>query len=1360
MRYLWILQIIVYLFYFSTEGKGQQILFRNYNVSDGLPSSTVRAITQDSQGYMWFGTKNGLSRFDGYQFKTFQYQKNKQGTIGNNFIYCITAYDPTHYWIGTESGIYILDLETETFTPFAPLAGKAVFDILKDDRGKIWMTSRLDGLFVYDPVSKKTNNFRANQTAASVSVNATTKLAKDENGNIWIGTYGNGIDIYNPATKRFTNIHSGLYGLNNDNINVLYKGYDGVMWVGTMNGGLYKWQKETQTFKSYQQSNSAHSIKDNIVRAIHQTSPDKLYVGTEKGLNVLDMATDQFEVYTNQSNDLFSISDNAIYSICSDRSGTIWVGTFFGGVNYYHEKGSAFELYYPTGEQNAISGRAVSCFLEDGPGKFWVGTEDGGLHYFDAIHHTFSRYPFLPHQQPLSYHNIHSLLKDQKGNIWIGIFAGGINVYDPRTGRVQYYKHQQGKAGTLNSNNVFSLYQDLDGIIWVGTDKGLNRYDQEQDAFTPILKEGINNTIVYDIYEDQDQTVWFATYNNGLVSFDKKTLQWNRITADDPASPLASNKLVCLHDDHKGNLWIGTDGGGLNKYNFKTKQVTIYDTQYGISSNVIYGIQEDANGLIWMTTNNGIYNLDPQTEKVKHFSSQDNLQSQQFNYKAFFKASDGKLFAGGIRGFNAFYPERFGHTKTNSSISFTNFQLFNKNVSLSEKNGPLQKQINYTKELVLAHDQSVISLEFAALNFNAPDKVKYAYKMEGFDPDWNYVGDQRKATYTNLSHGRYVFKVKATTDENNWDVTEATMAVIIKPPFYKTTLAYVVYVLLIMAAALGIYQYSTHYIRKKNQIKLERLKNKEEQEFYARKIEFFTVMAHEIRTPLSLIIAPLEKLLSLHKWNKEENEQLQVMDENANRLLDLVNQLLDFRRIESDAYEIKKEQVDVVSLVQSVYSRFSALPYQKDIEFTMSTNISKLVLQADPEVLNKILSNLLINAFKFARSHVRLTISELVRREGAEQNLCISVEDDGIGIPHTDLKNIFKKFFTTSSGDYQYHNLGGTGIGLALASSLAERHGGRLLVESKPGSKTIFTLELPYAEDNTTGVSGAITGSQPEEETGETLHSGQPLLLVVEDDEAILSFITKSLQTEGYRVAKASHGKEAIQMIETIGADLIISDVMMPVMDGITLCKAVKTNINYSHIPLVLLTAKGTREAEIEGVEAGADAYILKPFKWKHLTAVVKNLLDSRERLKEKFSEQPGSDISVLTTNTRDQEFMERVVRIIESRVIDPQLSVEELSKDMAMSRSNLLKKLKSLSGYGPNELIRLVRLKHAARLLATNEHTIADIAYMTGFNSPSYFSKCFQQQFKLTPKEFADKHIVSTKEDIEALMNKDDVTS
>lgn len=1257
----YIVRAIIFLFLpFCTSA--QQILFKNYSVADGLPSATVRAIAQDAQGYMWFGTKNGLSRFDGYQFKNFQYSKNTPNAIGHNFIYCITTVDSTHLWIGTENGIYILNLETARFTPFEPVREKRIGDILKDKDGIIWITTRLHGLYRYDPAKNATINYKSGNS--DLSSNELTKLAQDDDGNIWIGTLGAGINLYNPLSKTFSTLP-----LNNRIINTIYKGKDGTMWIGTMNGGLYKYQH--RTFRTYTHTDSPSSIKDNIVRAICQIGPDKLYVGTEKGLNVLDLATDRFTAYTNSSNDPFSIGDNSVYTIYPDKAGMLWVGTFFGGVSYFNEKGSDFELYYPTGEPGALSGRAVSCFLEEAPGKLLVGTEDGGLQYFNATTKTFSRFPY-----PLSYHNIHTLLKDKNGHIWIGIFAGGINIYDPYTGKIQHL---------LGNENVFCIYQDKDDQIWVGTDRGLSQYNNGQ--FTSILQEGMTNTIIYDIYEDDNKTLWFATYYNGLHAYNKKTRQWKNIHEED------KNKLTCLYDDHKGNLWIGTDGMGLHKYTPATNTLTVSS----IHANVIYGIQPDDRGQLWVTTNNGIYAVDLKSEKAKHY-----LQNQQFNYKALYKAADGKLYAGGIKGFNAFYPEQLTTTPEDIKVSFTNFQLFNKNVSVSDK------QINYIRRLVLDHNQSVLSFEFAALDFSAPEKMSYAYKMQGFDHDWNYVGDQRKATYTNLAPGTYTFKVKATRDESNWNVPESTIRLVIKPPFYRTTVAYLIYLLIMLAIIYVIHK----YIRKQHQVKLERLKNKEEQAFYAQKIEFFTVMAHEIRTPLSLIIAPLEKLLAMSKWEKEEKEQLTIMDENAERLMDLVNQLLDFRRIESDAYKVEKENIEVISFVQAIYSRFSSLPYQKNIDFTLSTKVSSLLLHADPEVLNKILSNLLINAFKFARKQVHL----IVYLEGP--NVCISIEDDGMGIPAADIKNIFKKFFTVSQENQS------SGIGLALASALAEKHGGRLLVESR--EKTIFTLELPVT-----------TNITQKTEEREVVNNDRPLILIVEDDASIQSFLATSLREIGYNTINANNGTTALQLIEDKDIDLVISDVMMPEMDGLELCRQVKNNIHHSHIPIILLTAKGSHETELEGLEAGADAYIMKPFRWKHIAAKVRNLIESRETLRLKYAASPNSDISVLATNSTDKQFMEKVVSIIESRITDSQLSVEELSRDMAMSRSNLHKKLKSLSGYVPNELIKLVRLKHAARLLLTTDHPISEIAYMTGFSSPSYFSKCFLQQFKMTPKEY-----------------------
>ena len=1281
MKWL-ILYCLIFLF---SQASGQQIRFRNYSVADGLPSSTVRTIAQDDQGYLWFGTKNRISRFDGYQFRNFQF--------GNNFLHCITRVDSTHLWIGTENGIYILDLETEQFSHFGPPNEKTVYDIMRDKEGIIWVASRMNGLYRYDPVKKMLQNFKAGNSG--LSSDYTTRLAQDNDGNIWIGTFGKGLNIYNPATGKFSYQHAG-----NDFINTIYSGHDGVMWVGTMNGGLCKWQPAQRSFHVYRADGGPYSINDNIVRAICQVSPDKIYIGTEKGLNVLDIATNRFTAYTNKGNDPFSISDNAVYSLFPDRAGSMWIGTFFGGASYFNEKGPAFELYYPTGEEHALSGRAVSSFLEDGPGKLWVATEDRGLQYFNTVTRTFQQYPFLPDQQKLSYHNVHTLLRDNTGNIWIGLFASGINILDPRTGKVTYYKHEPGNLHSLNGDDVFCIYQDRDGQMWIGTDVGLDKFNSDTHDFTRVLQEGLSSTIIYDIYEDDNKTLWFATYNNGLRFYNKKTNEWGKIEAE------GMIKLTCLFDDHKGTLWVGSDGGGLYRYNFATKKAEACNDKAHINANIIFGIKEDDAGLIWLTTNNGIYSIDPATNKSRHFTPQDNLQSRQFNYTAFYKMSDGKMFAGGIKGFNAFYPERVFTITDKVHVSFTNFQLFNKNVPVGG-DGPLSKQLNYTTKLVLQHDQSVMSFEFAALNFSAPEKLSYAYKMEGFDSDWNYVGDQRKATYTNLSPGTYTFKVKATAQKSNWNVPASSIKVIIKPPFYRTTVAYIIYALLIVLMIYCIYL----YIARQNLVKIERLKNKEEQAFYARKIEFFTVMAHEIRTPLSLIMAPLEKLLSLNKWQQEEKQQLILMDENAERLMDLVNQLLDFRRIESDAYEIRKEEVEVVSLVQSIYSRFSSMPYQKNVEFTLSIRVSSLTLSADPEVLNKILSNLLINAFKYANKKVNITIYEQA------ETVCISVEDDGIGIPAADLKNIFDRFFTT----------GGTGIGLALARSLADKHGGNLQVESQEGVNTVFTLELPVT---------ATVKKKPVQENN-IIENDKLTILVVEDDASIQQFLADSFHDAGYNVLRAANGKAAMPLIEAHAIDLVISDIMMDEMDGFELCQKVKTNVDYSHIPFVLLSARGNSESELKGIESGADAYIMKPFKWKHIIAVTKNLIASRESLRTKFSEQPNSEVSVLTTNSRDKEFMEKVVSIIEERIIDPQLSVEELSRNMAMSRSNLHKKLKSLSGYVPNELIKLVRLKHAARLLLEGEDTVAEVAYKTGFGSPSYFTKCFSQQFNVTPKEY-----------------------
>lgn len=1342
-----VLFLLLFFFTLAAGSAGaQQIQFRNYTVSDGLSSNTVWTIAQDQQGYMWFGTKEGLTRFDGNQYKSFKFDKRKPASLGNNFIRKIFRYDDKTFWIGTEEGIYQLDLQQETFALLEVLGRAFVHDILRDRDGMIWIATNNQGLYRYHPGSKQLSHFRPDKDKpGSLSAYMVRALETDRAGNLWVGTVL-GLDKLERGGSRFRHYQAdGRPGsLSANNVLEVYADLEGTLWVGTVAGGLNRYHPETDSFSHFMKG-GPNSLNDNIVRSLHQPRPGLLYIGTEKGLNVLDLKRQQFRAYSNKNNDPFSISDDAVYSIFEDREGGIWLGTYFGGVNYFHRQGSPFELFYPTGEKNSLAGNAVSAFLQDDANHLWIGMEDGGLTYFNTQTKTFRNYPFEARQDKLSYHNIHALYKDKSGNIWIGTYTGGLNVFNPRTGKIRKYAHNPADTTSLSNHTIYSIYEDRAGTIWVGTVSGLNRYNPGQDNFTRIKPMKLGQSCIYDIYDDQAGYLWVATYNNGLIVQDKKTRRWRQFTATGKPQALSTNKVITIFSDRQNNIWLGTDGGGLHLFDRKTNSFRVFDEQQGITSSVIYGILEDKRGHLWLSTNNGLIDFDPKTRKSRPYGKFDNLQSQQFNYKAYLKAADGKFYFGGINGFNAFNPDSLKNIPSRNTISFTNLQLFNKDVPLRADNSPLTKTINHTRHLTLGPDQSVVSLEYAALSFLAPRKIRYAYKMEGFDSEWNYVGKQRKATYTNLPAGDYVFKVKATDNNGNWNTRPATLRVTVLPPFYQTPLAYTLYVLLFAGGLVAFREISLRQARKRHQIKMERQKNKKEREFYKQKIEFFTAMAHEVRTPLSLITAPLEKLIGSGQGGEEVQRQLAIMEENGNRLLNLVNQLLDFRRIETKLYEIHTESVELVSLAQSLHSRFSAISYQKGFRFDLHTSLQQLQVEADPEALTKILSNLLINAFKFTRTQVTLSLHGPVREASGQEFFSFSVEDDGIGIPKAQLAHIFRKFFTITSGKHQYSNLGGTGIGLALAKALSEKHGGRLQVESLEGSKTTFTVFIPFKPCPLAAKAPEQLPEAGEENPAQEEFQGaetdKPTILLVEDDSSLLAFLYQGLEAEGYRIVSAGNGVEALKLLETETVDLILSDVMMPEMDGMELCRQVKTNINYSHMPLVLLTAKANSEAEIEGLESGADFYIPKPFKWRHVLVVIKNLLESRSRLKVKFSQQPFADTTTLTSNSRDKKFLEKVVQIIEDRLMDPKLSVEELGRELAMSRSSLHKKLKAMTGQVPNEFIRLVRLKKAANLLVLKEYNVSEIGYMVGFNSHSYFSKCFFQQFNLTPSEFAEKH-------------------
>ncbi len=1336
--------LLFYLLFFGSLISGvaqQDLTFKNYSVEDGLVSNTIWDINQDAQGYMWFATKNGLSRFDGYEFKSYKFSTKVDGGLGSNFIHSIFKYDDKTLWIGSSRGVYILNLETDTFQHFKALKTNLIFDIKRDKKGMVWVATQQNGVYRYNPENDDIKNFKASQDKInSLSSNEIRKLAVDGSGNIWVGTFETGIDVIDTNDFSIENYSSTNADLSTNTVLTVYKDLNDRMWVGTFGGGLNMWNPETKKFKSYTKEDK-NGINDNIVRSIYQASPDKLLIGTEQGLNVLHLNTGEISNYTHNASDPHGISGNAVYSIFNDKYGGIWLGTYFGGVSYFEEAGSEFENYYPTIEDNTLNGGAVSCFLEDEPGEFWIGTEDAGLSYFNSNNKTFKNYPFEKNQEELSYHNIHSLYKDKHGRIWIGTFSGGLNVYDKKTGKVKVYRHDPDDPFSLTNNNIFCIYEDRDGVIWVGTTKGLNVYDEQNDRFIHITEMGMGHAFAYDIYEDETGTIWFATYGRGLIAKKKASNEWEQYRLKNDEGEFILGSIISMIDDHAGNLWLGTEERGLVKFNFGTKKFEVFNERFGIDANVVYEILQDENRTLWLSTNNGLYHFDPQKKKSTHFTEWDNLQSRQFNYNAGYKASDGKMFLGGIKGFNSFYPKNIKIDSIKSNVVLTNFQLFNNDVSVHDQKEVLDHSINYTDHLKLSHKQSVISLEYAAVNFKTPAKIKYAYKMKGFDTRWNYVNFQRKATYTNLPPGDYTFQVKATNDDKNWDVPVTEMGITIAPPFYLHPVAYIFYLLLLVGIFLFIRKMVINQAEKKNKIRLERLSVQHEKEFYNQKIEFFTTMAHEIRTPLSLITAPLEKIMEIKSLPDKVARQLEIMNKNSNRLINLVNQLLDFRRIESDIYQIHKEKLDLVVLIQSIYSRFSAMKYQENVRFTLSTKVSSLPLNADPEALTKIFNNLLINAFKFTRSEIRISIQEPFINEEGQKFSLTTIKDDGIGIPKEELENIFKKYFKVSNGPYS--NLIGTGIGLSLAKSLIEKHGGYLEVTSIPDVNTIFKVYLPYKETVEPKTEEIIELAEGEENILEEAEdSSYGTILIVEDDFSLLEFFEQNLIQEGYHTLLAKNGAEALAILKEREVSLVLSDVMMPELDGLEMCRRIKNSPEYGHIPVVLLTAKTNSEAEILGIQNGADAYIAKPFKWKHVKAVIKNLLKSRAKLKEKFANHPFFKADALTNNSGDKKLLEKITTIIEDRIMDPKLSVEELSRELGMSRSSLHKKLKSVSGKVPNEFIRLVRLKLSAKLLLQNEYTISEIGYMSGFNSHSYFSKCFYKQFDITPSEFLEKNL------------------
>ncbi|MDP4276357.1 MAG: two-component regulator propeller domain-containing protein [Bacteroidota bacterium] len=1299
--------------------------FNKYNVDNGLSENTVQSILQDQKGYMWFGTKDGLNRFDGVEFKTFRNEPSNPSTIGNNFIRCLYQSEANNLWIGTDLGIFLFNTDTNISIPFMakdqygkPITG-SVCSICEEDRNTIWIGG-FDGIYIYNKSRNVLKKLRSEFT---------WNLLRDRAGTIWFATR-QGLLCFNRETGRFYSYKQP--NVSNQEVLCLHEDSDGDIWVGTWEEGLGLLNKADGKITYFFNKSSLNFISH--IRAIQDYKKSMILFGADDGLYLLNKKTNQ-TVRIDNMEDPKSLSDQNVYTIYKDKEEGFWIGTYFGGVNYLSYMTNAIENYYHIPNKNSLSGRAVSQFCEDAAGNMWIATEDGGLNYFNTSTKTFQVYLPKAGTNSLSYHNLHALLIDSN-HLWIGTFSRGIDILDLSTKRFKNFSHRAGDPASITDNCVFSLFRSSDNVIYVGTAVGACCYDRKANCFRQIPR--LDNIFVYDMREDAIGNIWFATYGWGLLRYNKYKRTWKEYSPR--TKNLVFGKFTAIYIDSKKRLWFASEGRGVFKYNYNKDNFTVIDKAKGLPNNVIYGILDDKYGNLWISSNGGITQMNPKTLKMQTYTKENGLLSKQLNYKSSFKSSRGDLYFGGLNGFNIIRPADFINNDVVPEVVISGFEFLTKN-----KAKPLDStflyNLNVEKKIVLHQNQASFKIDFASLSYRTPYKNQYAYMLENQNDHWVYLGNQKSISFIDLAPGKYRFRVIGSNNNGVWNETGDYLDIVVEPSFWRSGPMEALYVIVFLV--LLFYFVRSRMLRRieKEKYRFEELKIEKEKEVYASKINFFTNIAHEIRTPVTLISAPLECVLKEEQHSNESKDNLLFIKRNADRLLNLVNQLLDFRKIEEDGNgSLQLVKTDMKEFLSNIVSNFEKTSGTSNLEISISCPEKEVVTCIDEEAVTKIVSNLLSNALKFAVHSIQVQLSEELT--DGKECITICVQDDGPGIPKGYEEKIFEPFYQIDNSHKEVRRPG-TGIGLAFARQLAVKHKGNLRYDvSEKGAR--FKLSLPG--DLYPTIMNKKEGDPPishrvEETTGETIsgkHSNATVL-IVEDSPDMMDFMAQNLKKD-YMILTANNGLDAFTILEEKSADLIVSDVMMPKMDGFELVKRLKQDEQYCHIPVLLLSALTDTNSKIEGLEFGADAYMEKPFSIVHLKAQINSMIRNRELLIEKFSKTPMVSYQLLANNNKDKEFLDKLNAEIERNILDNTFSIETLAVSMAMSRSKLQRKIKDLSGLVPNDYIRLIRLKKSAALLASGEYKINEVCYMVGFNSPSYFAKCFLKQFGCLPKDFPNK--------------------
>ena len=1347
------------------------IKFERIQVVQGLRLGDILSIQQDSQGFMWFGTWDGLYKYDGYSLTGYKHDRLDSTSLGNNLIFSLYEDRAGTLWIGTAgSGLNRFSSEQEEFTRFVrnpndphSLNANVVRSIYEDRSGTLWVGT-WNGLNKFDRDTGKFTRVLCDPEPKNPSAPdsyGVLSIFEDRSGTLWVATTGRGLHMLDRETGEFTRfVHDpgNAHNLSSNVVLSIHEDRSGTLWVGTAKG-LNRFDRENEQFRRFvHDPKNPYSLSANNIWSIHEDRTGRLLIGTDDGLNIFEPNKEQFVRLVHEPKNLHSLSSNVVQSIHEDRTGALWIGTADGVNRLDREQQRFAHFVHDPGNPHSLSHKSVGAIHEDRSGTLWVGTE-GGLNKLDRDTGQFRHFvhdPKNPHS--LSHNNVTSVHEDRSGTLWVGT-RGGLNRFDRDTEQFMRFVHDPENPHSLSANDIWSIHEDRTGTLWIGTAPGgLNRFDREQESFTHFVHDpndsrSLGNNVVTSIYEGSSGMLWFGTGGGGINRYDREREQFTLFVhdSDNPRS-LSHDWVGVVFEDHAGTLWAATWYGGLNKLDHDTKLFTLYTEKNGLPTNHICNIEEDEHSRLWLGTLNGLSRFDPQSETFRNFDVDDGLKNNLFNWNACIKSRSGELFFGGDNGIDYFHPDSVRDNPHIPPVVITRFTRYNSGDA--EGNPIIEKGISERQYLDLSYDDRILTFEFAALNFRNPLKNQYAYKLEGFNEDWIQLGTKHDVTFTNLDPGEYTLRVKGSNNDGIWNEEGTSLRITVIPPWWRTRWAYGLYVLLFMTALYGIRDYELRRLQLRNALKIKNVEAEKLQELDRLKSRFFASISHEFRTPLTLILGPVEKWLNGMR-QKEMQADFHIVQRNARRLQQLINQLLDLSKLEAGKMRLHAAPGNIVELMRMIVMTFESLAKQKGIDLQFRAEEEEIRAYVDRDKLEKILTNLLSNAFKFTENQGEVAVAAAVGKNElptAAGFVEIRVSDTGVGIPEDQIDKVFDRFHQVEKRP----NHSGTGIGLALTKELVELHHGHIAVDSAVGKGTTFIVKLPLGNEHLTAeeIVETVASDQllviseqstepgiqrpPSGDQQPTTNNGLPVLLIVDDNADMRAYMRGYLE-EYYRIVEAEDGAQGINQTHKHIPDLIISDVMMPEMDGFELCGKLKSDARTSHVPVILLTARASGESKVEGLETGADDYLTKPFDVKELQARVRNLIEQRHRLQERFRRELQIQPSEVTVTSMDEAFLTKVMAAVEAHIDDPAFETDDLAHEAAISRRQLNRKLRALTGQSVREFMRTIRLKRAAQLLQEQSGTVTEIAYEVGFNSIGHFAKIFRQEFGVAPSEFRD---------------------